>query len=128
MKVNQKELDSVIRLDATKRYNYFIKKVVDREVCYALFDDGWVIVSTSDNDIVFPLWPLQEYVEICKSGEWESAEIVAIPLDELMNQLLPSLERDNVSVAIFYTPENKGVVVSCIQLKSDLREEIKQYL
>jgi hypothetical protein len=128
MKVNQKELESVLKLDAPKRYNYFIKKVVDFEICYALFKDGWIIVATSDNQIAFPLWPLQEYAEICKSGEWENAEIVAIPLDELINQLLPSLEKDNISTAIFYTPENKGVVVSCIQLKNDLREEIKKYL
>jgi hypothetical protein len=52
---------------------------------------------------------------------------VAIPLDELLSELLPKLSRDGALPGVFYTPTDKGVTPSVEQLFTDLNSECENY-
>ena len=63
---------------------------------------------------------------VCKRGMggFEAAEI---PLDDLINELLPKLEEDGVQPSVFRTPTGESVMPAVNQLIEDLRTEKAKY-
>ena len=47
-----------------------------------------------------------------------------MPLDELLDDLLPLLEEDGIRVAVFPSPQGEGVLVDPGELGRDLRAEL----
>jgi len=84
MKVNAKQLAVVLGLSGPKRYEHFVKVVVDWQEAWGLYQDGWALAGTDDGEQVFPLWPAREYARICSDKEWEGYTPRAISLDDLM--------------------------------------------
>lgn len=125
--ISEKELEAVLQLDGAGRYAYFVKRVADWETAWGLWQNGWTLVADDVGAAAFPLWPAREYAEACASGEWVNCEPAEITLEDLLETLLPQLEKDGVSVAIFPTPLNTGTVVVPASLADDLREEGEQY-
>ena len=76
---------------------------------------------------MFPLWPAPEYAQLCKGAEWGAYEAREIPLEELLDDLLPKLEKGAVRPAVFPTPHAKGVVVTVSELAQSLRGELEAY-
>jgi hypothetical protein len=127
MKVSQKQVDEVTALEGSKRYDHFVKMIVDREQVWALYNDGWAVASTDDGEQVFPLWPAREYALLCADDEWSAYEPKAISLNEFVDELLPHLEREGLLPGIFITPNDNGVPPSVEQLRDDVAEELKRY-
>ena len=125
--VSTQEKEAVLRLDASKRSSYFIKRVADWESAWGLWQEGWALSAAVGEGHAFPLWPAREFADACAFDEWAGYEAVAITLDELLTELLPKLGRDEIAVALFPTPENRGGVVQAEQLALDLRKEAAQY-
>lgn len=126
MKLSDKEIQSVTALDGQKRYEYFIKRIVDNEKLYGLYNDGWVMASDGDTKI-FPVWSAKEYAELCANDEWNGFKAKAFSLDDFLEELIPNLKQDGMRVGVFYTPSNKGLVPSFEQLELDINEELKRY-
>ncbi len=126
MIINDKEIQSVIALDGNKRYEYFIKRIVDNEHLYGLYNDGWAMSSDGDTKI-FPVWSAKEYAEMCANDEWNGFKAKKFSLNDFIEELIPNLKQDGMKVGVFYTPNNKGVVPSFEQLESDINEEMKRY-
>lgn len=126
MKLSEKEIQSVIALDGNKRYEYFIKRIVDTEHLYGLYNDGWAMASDGDEKI-FPVWSAKDYAEMCANDEWNGFQAKEFSLEDFLEELIPSLKQDGMRVGVFYTPHNKGVVPSFEQLESDISEEMKRY-
>jgi len=124
--MNSKELESVTKLNGSERYNYAIKKIADWEEVWGLYNNGWTLVSDGENEC-FPIWPHAEYAATCATNEWEGNEPKAIELEVWMKKWLPGLEEDQKMIAVFPTPNNKGVVVSVARLQEDLNDEIALY-
>ena len=127
MKINPKQIESVLALAGSKRYQHFVKVVTDWEEVWGLYQDGWALASTDDGQKVFPLWPAKEYAQLCAEKEWRGYEPESFSLEDFMGELLPNLKDDGVLPGIFYTPSDKGVTPTVDQLLADLNEELKNY-
>lgn len=69
--MNLKEFESMISQPANIRYEYFIKKVVDSEVVWGLYWDGWPVTEDNNGNKSLPFWPKKEFAEYCAVDEWE---------------------------------------------------------
>ncbi|WP_061250474.1 DUF2750 domain-containing protein [Leptospira interrogans] len=127
MKISQKQIEAIIALSGPIRYKHFIKTIADREEVWGLFNDGWALATTDDNERVFPLWPAIEYAQLCAANEWADYKPVSFSLTSFMDELLPNLKNDGVLAGIFFTPQSKGVTQTVDQLLEDINIELEKY-
>lgn len=126
-RTTEKEIESVLRLDGPKRFDHFVKRVADEERVWSLWDSGWTLMEEEGGQRVFPVWPAREYAERCCIGGWSKCEVREVPLAELLEQLLPELDKAGLRVGVFPTPEGKGVVITPGELDAHLRKELEKY-
>ncbi len=126
--ISEQEFESLLSLSGAKRYSYFVKRVVDWEEIWSLCNqDGWVLGAGSDGRKVVPVWPHKCFAEVCVKGEWENTKPAVIELDVWKKRWVVGMIKDQHQVAVFPTPQNKGVVVDPGQLNSSLDTESEQY-
>jgi hypothetical protein len=117
------ELHALQSLPAADRAVHLIQLVADWEEAWALHDDqGWVVAKEAD---AFPLWPHPDLARACAQGNWQGAEPAAIPLDELLEDLLPLLDEDGLRTALFPTPDDPGVLLEAGELRRRLMAELE---
>jgi uncharacterized protein DUF2750 len=121
------EFDSVIVLDGPERFRHFVKRVVDSEMAWGLWKEGWALMRDDDGSEIFPLWPAREYSDALRTGEWADYEAEQIDLEDLLNDLLPKLAARKVLPGVFPTPHGKGVTPTVQELERALREEMAKY-
>lgn len=126
-KISEKQIEALLKLDGPSRYDHFIKHVVDCEQAWGLYDDGWAMGADDDETPTFPFWPAKEYAILCATGVWSRYEPAEIPLDELVDVVLPQLKDEGVIPSIFRTPEGQAAMPSVDQLLADLRNEMTRY-
>lgn len=120
-------MEHVLALDAPARYDHFIKQAADRNMVWGLWNDGWAMGEDDNGNPTFPIWPAAEYAELCAKSEWADYEAAEIPLDDLLEELLPKLQEDSVQPSIFQTPNGVSVMPRIEQLLADLRNEKSRY-
>lgn len=130
-KVHKLEVEAFSRLGTSQRYNYFLAKLSEWQEVWGLSDDdGWVVTEQADQ-IVFPLWPAEAFAKLCAINDWALAEPKVVTLDVLIDEVLPHLVEDNLSVAVFMVPnrEHCGVLPAsellkdCQQIKDRLQDK-----
>ena len=126
-KTSPKEVEAILRLDGPARYQHFIKRVVDSEAAWGLWNDGWALMSDDSGRSVFPLWPAREYAEAANTGDWAGYQPEQIDLDDLLNELLPKLLAKGVVPGVFPTPQAKGTTPTVDELTQALRVEMEKY-
>jgi hypothetical protein len=126
-KPNPKEIEAVLTLDAPTRYEHFVKQVADRDTAWGLWSEGWAMGADDQGNPTFPFWPSPEYATLCAKGKWEGFEVAEIPLDDLIDELLPKLRADGVQPSVFQTPSGQSVMPSIDQLIEDLLAERARY-
>jgi hypothetical protein len=125
---NEKEILTVVSLEAAKRYEQWIKKVVDEEIVWSLWKEGgWALAEDNARRQLVPVWPHSKYAALGAEGFWAGYKPKSITLDEWVDSWIPGIERDERFVAVFPTPGNKGVAVEPRGLERDLREELLKY-
>ncbi len=125
---NPKEIEAVLRLGDADRYSYLIKKVVDQEELWSLWEEGgWVLTSDDQGRELVPVWPHAKYAEICANGVWSTAGPRSISLDAWLARWLPGITRDHRGIAVFPTPNNRAVAVDADRLSADIEEELANY-
>ncbi len=125
---SDKEIQSILLLDGSARYRHFIKKVVDNEETWGLWEsDGWVSMGDGSDQILIPVWPHSSYAALCATGSWNGYTPKAISLDDLLEKWLVGMKRDRLQLAIFPTPSGKGLPVDPDQCEQDLRDELSFY-
>lgn len=122
-----KEIESILLLDPIERYNHFVKRVVDFQATWGLYDDGWAMVARDDRTLALALWPHREYAMLCATDDWSHYIPKKIALDELLDIVLPDLDRKNSVVAVFMTPTGSGIVRQPMDLRNDLMAEEEKY-
>ena len=126
--MHDREFESVTGLPAARRYAYFIKKVADWRLVWSLAaDDGWVLAADDEGHECVPVWPHSRFAVAAAKGNWAGHEPRSIELAHWLERWIPGMLRDGLLVAVFPTPERKGVVVSPERLKADLEEELELY-
>lgn len=124
--LNNKEIETVIGLTDSKRYEYFIKRAADRAFVWGLYDNGWVSAGDDKNQLFFPVWPTKEYAVLCMNTIWKNASPREIEIHEFLEDYLDEMKQANVFVAVFYTPNDKGIIIEPEQLKKDLLNELSK--
>jgi hypothetical protein len=132
--LGEDEVRGALALPARDRHILFVQLVCDWEETWGLRNpDGWVLArgprASHDPDGVakggaFPLWPHSELARLCARGPWEDAAPEAIPLDELLESLLPLLAEEGLQVAVFPAPDGDSRLTSPEELRRDLEAEL----
>jgi hypothetical protein len=119
---------AILALPGLKRYEHFIKAVVDRERAWGLWaDGGWALARLDDERVVMPLWPDRAFADLAAASEWSGYEPSEIPLQDLKGELLDKLEARGLGVSVFPTPEGDVVVPTLAQFRSHLIDEESKY-
>lgn len=124
---SKKEMEAVLRLDGPARAKHFVKRVVDAEFAWGLWKDGWALMADNNETLVFPLWPAHEYAELHRTNDWTDHESKEIPLQDLVDELLPKLAQQGVLIGIFPTPAGKSVPIKADELAEWLRRLDEEY-
>jgi len=128
MKLHPKQIESVLALEGPKRYEHFIKRVADSQRVWGLYNDGWALAEANEDGVrVFPLWPDEDYAEMCAKDEWSEFEPKPIPLDEFLDEVLPGMEEDRIIPGVFWKPDGNAVTPTPAQLAAHLQEELEEY-
>lgn len=126
--MHPKEYQDVSSLPAPERYAYFIKKTCDWHVVWGLKDQaGWARTRDEQGRELVPVWPHAQFAYACATGPWAGYQRESIDLSAWLQRWIPGMLKDQRSVAIFMTAENKGVIVTPERLRSDLEAELANY-
>jgi hypothetical protein len=124
---HKRGFEAVSKLPGAKRYEYFIKKVADNEILWGLYNDGWAMVADDNGNEMIPFWPREEFADACCLNDWRYFKAEEIDLYEFIEGWLVDMKEDGLLTAIFYTKDDKGVVVEPDKLLEDLNEELENY-
>ena len=113
---SQERLQAVLRLSSTRRYAYFLQRVVESGEVWGLDGEGWALALDDAGRDVLPLWPAPEFAALCATRLWSGFQPRAIRLQELLEHVLPQLEEEGMPVGIFFTPEGQGHPLSAREL------------
>lgn len=127
LRVTEKQMAAVLRLDGPARYARFVRVVADTEEVWGLWDEGWASCTENDGTLVLPLWPAREYALACAVGGWAVFLPRPIPLAELLGEMAPTMKERGIAPGVFLTPAGRGVVPTWEELEAALREELTQY-
>jgi hypothetical protein len=125
--MNPKQIEAVLKLPGSERYDHFIKVVADRQLAWGLYSDGWALAATSEGAPVFPLWPAKEYAELSAVGDWTGYSPREMDMDDFLEGLLPSLGERKTILGIFPTPDDKSLLLETATFESDLRVELAKF-
>lgn len=124
---SEKEIEAVSKLPPSKRYSYFVKKVVGWGKAWALYQEGWATSSNADGMSFFPLWPSKTIAELNAVGAWTDYQAEELDLEELLDGLLPQLKIDGLQVGVFFVEQVGSVDVDPQLLIEDLSTELEKY-
>ena len=125
---NEREIQTVLALEASKRYEHWVKKVAAWQEVWGLWQEGgWASAGDDTGRELIPVWPHSAYAAVCAEGSWSGYIPKVIPLDDWLNRWIPGMERDKLLVAVFPTPQGKGVPIEPRRLEQDLRNELSNY-
>jgi hypothetical protein len=124
--INKKEFETVIKQPPNIRYEYFIKKVVDFERVWGLYNDGWATAKDKEDNALIPFFPKKEFAEICAKNEWSGYKAEPIDLDDFIDKWLTGMKNDGIKPSIFPTDDDT-VVVSIDVILNDLETELENY-
>lgn len=97
-----KEFEAVVGFPAPQRYEYFIKRVTDWESVWGLHTaGGWVLASSQEGQVAFPVWPHCRFAAACSVGEWAGALGTEIPLTQFLDRWVTGLAHDDRTVTCF---------------------------
>jgi Protein of unknown function (DUF2750) len=88
--------------------------------------DGFITMGDDEGHICVPLWPHPDYAAALATGEWSACRPDEIDLESFKDKWINGMIKDGYFVAVFPTPQEKGVVVSPERLHEDLAEELSR--
>lgn len=128
MEVSRQQIEAVNGLPAGKRYDHFIKRIVDQEEVWSLYDGGWAVSSTTSGAQSLPVWPAREYAELCKAPGWSNYKPKSIDLNTFLEEIIPDLAEKKINIAVSMLPSGEAIIVNGKKLVEDIEEEMQNYL
>lgn len=105
-----------------ERLAFFVKQVKQSEMVWSLSnEEGFVMVETDEGDCVM-VWPDAEFAAQWAVDDWDDCEPVSVPFTEFKSNWLPSLEADNIDVAVFPNIEDEGKLIKAKALSEALAD------
>jgi len=127
MKLTDKEIESVIRLDSEKRFEYAIKRIADNESLYsAKFSDGDYAIIPCNNTYLFPIWSACQYCERCI--DVNTMQCVEISLDEFVNEIIDLISSNGWKLAVFpLSNGDSGKITTLNEFCESLKSALEDY-
>ncbi len=109
---------------ADKRYQYFLRTVIDEEEVFGLADaEGWALLGDENDSDILPVFPLREFAEDFRhKADFTEYQVEAIDLNEFV-AWLEDMEKESMLIAIFPRPDMESVVYSAERLRNEIIEE-----
>ena len=108
-----KEIESVLSLSKEELYKTFRLRISDSEQIWVLDDDGILCYGDNDGNKYFPVWPEEEFANLCAIDDWSNAKPFAIELDEFLEEYIPELIASGDLLSIFpRANEEKSIILS----------------
>ncbi len=126
--ISTADIERISRRPGEKRYNFFLKTVLETEEVYGLCDaEGWALLSDEKLGDMIPLFPDPVFAErFCSAAGWDQAyNAEALDLNELM-VWLDDMQHDGLLVAVFPNEQFESVVLEPVRLKSELLSIFEQ--
>ncbi len=125
--MHPERLKNIINLSPVDRYEYSIREIVKHGIVWVIAEpEGLVTVIGPDREEELLIWPHREVAKLCAFEELKTATytIEGVSLDDFLTVILDSLEKDGISIGVFFDDQRVGLVVPCDQIKADLFAEI----
>jgi hypothetical protein len=124
--IDKREFEATLELPPLERYSYLVHRVAGSEEAWALrSEEGWVLISDEAGD-AFCLWPHPAFAQACILEDWDSCAPETIPLQELLEELLPALAEDAIRLAVFPAPAGEVAIVDPRDFRQHLGEELER--
>ncbi|SFD83740.1 Protein of unknown function [Chitinophaga sp. CF118] len=125
-KINQKEIDSLINSSPETRFEYAVKRIADWEKVWTIVDDAGNIGMLTDEakNVIFPLWPFEEFAKLCCKDEFQRFKPLAIELSEFLENYLPDYEKKGYKFSVLPLPTGKGEIMEISMFKVALDSEL----
>ncbi|OWR32506.1 hypothetical protein CDO73_02570 [Saccharibacillus sp. O23] len=124
--MDTRELEAMVSRPADVRYKYFVKRVVDEEIVWGLFEDGWMTTQDEKGNRLVPFWPKKEFAKHCAINDWQNGTPKSIDLYEFIETFLPDMYQKGYKASIFYNNED-SIVIKMERLLADLETELEKY-
>jgi len=125
------EVAAVVQLAAKQRFDYFLKRVVDREAVFTLrAPTGFCLGATTVDGQTFevmPVWPAEAYAVRCAKGAWADASPVKIELPVFLERWIPGLQRDARLLSVFPTLDDEPVIEAPRVVEAALRRHAAEW-
>lgn len=127
--ISKKEIDAILKLEPLDRFKYFIKRVVDFEEVWLLFNenDGYALNIEDDNSKYLPVWPFKEFSETWRSGSFSKFNSVKVNIHIFKDEMLPKLSKNKINILVFPTETKKGFIITIKEFENILNDEMTQY-
>ena len=126
--INAQHFTNVSKLQPPQRYDYFVKRVADWGQGWTLQDERGLVAGADDEGVIHvPLWSHPLFAEMSMKGEWSEAKVVSLDLDDLLDNVLPQLERNKQRVSVMPVADRAGVSVDPKRLRDDLLSELDKF-
>jgi hypothetical protein len=119
---------ALIAADGPKRLKHLLSQAADGGALWGLRDQsGWVSLADESGTPGFAVWPHPDYAQDCATDSWAGSLPAEIDVHEFVDDWLPDMLAQGVSIAAFPTPSMRGVWISAGELKLRLEEELAKY-
>lgn len=97
--------------DIDNNYRLFFNDAVNTGCVWALqSEEGWAQCGSEKytETAVIPFWSQPEYAEVHKQDDWEGYQVVAISLEEFLDDWLTGMHEDVILVGINWNQSLEG--------------------
>ena len=90
-------------------------------------EDGFALCESEKRPQtdVMPFWSLREFAEVHVEGDWADYQVVAVDLEEFMDDWLTGMHEDVLLVGINWNGELEGVELEPLDLLEQLEQELQ---
>ena len=122
------KLLNVQSLDSHKRLEYLIRKVADFELIWGSYgDNGWLLLSDENGRRITPFWPEKEFVNEYNITHKYDYFAKKIDLYYFLDNWINELAKDKIDIVVFPVKEKESIIISPLQLKALIENELEQY-
>ncbi|GAA5524238.1 hypothetical protein Maes01_00792 [Microbulbifer aestuariivivens] len=106
----------------------FLPESADQGCVWALEgEEGFALCESEKypDTEVMPFWSQREFAEQQVEGEWQGYQVVAVDLEEFMDDWLTGMHDDVILVGINWNAELEGVEMEPLDLLEQLERELQ---
>ncbi|QPC47637.1 DUF2750 domain-containing protein [Mangrovibacillus cuniculi] len=114
-------------IDSKKRYDAFLRKVVENKKVWGLEHNGmWCVCESTEYEdtLVMPFWSDEAYARQCNINEWSHYKPTPIPLEIFLSNWIYGMNEEGHMVGVNWNSKLIGVEVEPF----DLLDEIERRL